>query len=329
MPRPQTVAVIGAGHYHAAYYPVYLDLLAEQRLAIVGVHDPDPAIAEDRARRVESRPYTDYKAMIEQTRPDFVVALGRHVDMPPVFRYLVEAGVPFLMEKPWGTDAATVNELAALAEAKGAWAAVPFSMRYSFWAESAREMLRRNQLGKASHILFRMVRPGVQRYIDQGCSWMLNKAEAGGGVLLNLGIHGFDLCRWLTGEEPELISAVTSHVVHSREVEDYAFATLRTPSGIIFHTEVGYTFPGDGSDDEQKLAAMRGVLRETASGYQLIKASGRTNIQAPPDYVGTWKRVILECLGNLARGEGPPATANDCARAVSLVFEAYAMAGEK
>jgi predicted dehydrogenase len=29
---------------------------------------------------------------------------------------------------------------------------------------------------------------------------MLSKAETGGSALINLGIHGFDLCRYLTGE---------------------------------------------------------------------------------------------------------------------------------
>ena len=50
-------------------------------------------------------------------------------------------------------------------------------------------------------------------------------------ALLNLGIHGFDVCRYITGEEPKVVAAVTSHAIHKREVEDYAHVTLRTPSG--------------------------------------------------------------------------------------------------
>ena len=67
-----------------------------------------------------------------------------------------------------------------------------------------------------------MIRPGVQRYRDQDSAWMLNKREAGGGVLLNLGVHGFDLVRLLTGEEPEVIGAITSNAVFGLDVEDYA-----------------------------------------------------------------------------------------------------------
>jgi predicted dehydrogenase len=154
------VAVTGVGHYHAAYYPGYLDLLRKHGCEIVGVADPDPRIAADRARLCDSVAFEDYREMLESTRPEFVVALGRHVDMPDVFRHLVAAGVPFLMEKPWGIDAATMSGLAALALDRRAWACVPFPMRFSPWAELTKQMYVAGELGEISHGLFRMVRPG-------------------------------------------------------------------------------------------------------------------------------------------------------------------------
>jgi predicted dehydrogenase len=86
--------------------------------------------------------------MIEETRPEFVIALGRHCDMPETFRFLVGARVPFLMEKPWGTDAATVAELADLAAARGAWVTVPFMTRYSFWAVTVKRMIEAGEFGR-------------------------------------------------------------------------------------------------------------------------------------------------------------------------------------
>jgi hypothetical protein len=38
--------------------------------------------------------------------------------------------------------------------------------------------------------------------------------------------------------------------------------------------------------------------------------------------------VVKDCLDRIGRGEPPPATVHDCARAVSLTFDAYRMAGE-
>ena len=70
--------MIGAGHYHATLAPFYLRILQDEKLDIVGVHDPDRGIAEDRAKRCGSTPFTDYRAMIDKTRPEFVLALSRH-----------------------------------------------------------------------------------------------------------------------------------------------------------------------------------------------------------------------------------------------------------
>jgi len=328
--RPTRVAVIGVGHYHATLPPNYLKILQDEKLDIVGVHDPNRAVAEDRARRCGSTAFTDYRAMIDKTKPEFVLSLNRHVDMPGPFRFLVDAGIPFLAEKPWGIDDKTVNELADYAEKKKAWATAPMSFRYSWWAETARKMVRSGELGTISHMLVRFNQPGIQRYIDEGNSWMLTKADAGGGALLNLGFHGFDLCRYITGEEPKVVSAVTSHSIWKREVEDYAFVTLRTPSGIVFLNEASYTFPTNGSDSERKIAAQKALVRATASGdgAQIIGPGRNETLNAPPGYMGSWPGVVRDCLDRIGRGEPPPASVRDCARAVSLTFDAYRAAGE-
>jgi len=329
--RPQRVVVIGADHYHATSTPNYLRILQDEKVDILGVHAPDKAIAAKWAGEYKSTPYTDYRVMIEKTKPEFVIALGRHVAMPAEFRFLVDTGIPFLMEKPWGIDDKTVNELADLAESKHAWAAVPMPFRYSMFAETAIEMRQKNELGTISHMLFRFNQPGVQRYVDLGSPWMLSKADAGGGALINLGIHGIDLFRYITSEEPQVVSAVTSHAVHKREVEDYAHVTLRTPSGIVFLNEASYTYPGTGGDQERKLSAQKVFLRATTSGgegVQIVGPGRDDTRRAPEGYLSGWPRVVHECLERIGRGEPPPASARDCARAVSLIFDAYRMAGE-
>jgi predicted dehydrogenase len=328
--RPQRVAVIGAGHYHATLAPFYLQILQNEKLEIAGVHDPDRSVAEDRARRCGSTPFTDYRLMIEKTKPEFVLSLNRHVDMPGPFRYLVDSGIPFLAEKPWGTDDKTVNELAAYAEKKNAWACAPMSFRYSLWTETARKMVKNGEFGTISHMLVRFNQPGIRRYLDEGNGWMVTKSEAGGGALLNLGFHGFDLCRYITGEDPKVVSAVTSHAIWKRDVEDYALVTLRTPSGIVFINEASYTFPANGSDSERKIAGEKALVRatNTGDGVQIIGPGRNETLTARADYVGSWAGVVKDCLDRIGRGEPPPATVHDCARAVSLTFDAYRMAGE-
>jgi predicted dehydrogenase len=136
--------------------------------------------------------------------------------------------------------------------------------RYTQWAEMARSMLQKDELGPVSHIVFRVIRPTMARYPVWDSPWMLSRDQAGGGALLNLGAHGFDVCRFITGDEPSVISAVLSNAVHQSEVEDYAHVTLR--------------------------------------------------------------RVLSECFERLRVGRPPPITAQDCARAVTLIHDAYRLA---
>jgi len=145
------------------------------------------------------------------------------------------------------------------------------------------------------------------------------------------GQHGIDLFRYITSEEPQVVSAVTSHAVHKREVEDYAHVTLRTPSGIVFLNEASYTYPGTGGDQERKLSAQKMFLRATTSGgegVQIVGPGRDETRRAPEGYLSGWPRVVHECLERIGRGEPPPASARDCARAVSLIFDAYRMTGE-
>jgi predicted dehydrogenase len=117
--------------------------------------------------------------------------------------------------------------------------------RYTTFSDTFRAMKKKGELGTISHGIFRFNQPSVQRYIDNGNPWNIVKKESGGGCAANLGIHGVDLCRYLTGEEPKVVGAVTSHLLHKKEVEDYCLIILRTPSGVVFHAESSYTFPAN------------------------------------------------------------------------------------
>jgi predicted dehydrogenase len=327
---PKRVAAIDVSHWHSAYDAAYLRILRDLGCDIVGVSDRAERIARERAERFGSTPFTDYRRMIETTAPEFVIALGRHCDMPDTFRFLVDTGIPFMMEKPWGIDPDTVAELARLAAEKGAWVSVPFMVRYSFWAVTVKRMIAEGEFGPISHIVYRGIRPTMRRYVEWDSPWMADKSQAGGGALLNLGGHGFDLARFLTGEEPEVVSAVVSRRVHGGEVEDYAFATLRMPSGILFHNEVGYTmptWPANRTDGEQKVAGERMLLRQIPDGLQILAPGREEMIPQPPAWQDGYPRAVSEALAALERGDPPPIPASECARAVRLIFDSYRAAG--
>jgi len=138
------------------------------------------------------------------------------------------------------------------------------------------------------------------------------------------------MARFLTGEEPELVSAVVSRRVHGGEVEDYALATLRMPSGILFHYEVGYTmptWPSNQTDGEQKVAGERMLLRRVPSGLQVLAPGREEMIPQPAEWQDGYPRAVREALEAYGRGDPPPIPASECAPAVHLIFDSYRVAG--
>ncbi len=329
MPMPNRFAVIDVSHWHSTHDAAYCSVLRDLDRQIVGVSDRNPAIAADRARRFGGRPFTDYREMIDTVKPEFVIALGRHVDMPDTFRFLVGTGLPFIMEKPWGVDPDTVASLVDMAMQRGSWVSVPFINRTSHWARTARRMLDEGAFGTVSHVVYRVIRPTLRRYIEWDSPWMQDPAVSGGGALMNLGGHGFDMAWFLTGEEPEVVSAVLSDAVHRAPVEDYALVTLRTPSGILFHNEVGYTmptWPKNQTDGEQKIAGSQLLFRATVQGLHILGPDRDELIPAPAGEKGAYPTWVRQTLEAFERGDPPPISASACARVARLTRTAYEIA---
>jgi predicted dehydrogenase len=322
------VAAIEVSHWHAVHDAAYLrHLVAMPDVALVGVQDGDAGLAAKRAAEVGNPPiFTDYHQMLKETRPDFVVALGRHRQMARIAHDLLDGGYPFLMEKPMGVNADEVQGIAEKAARVKGFAAVPLSQRYQPFAIRARQLLAEGRFGPVSHIYVRINRPGPARYPGWDCAWMLDPAEAGGGCLRNLGPHGFDIFLYLTGEEAHVTGAQLSRRAHGQRVEDYASVLLRSASGILGTIEVGNGFPRVGTDGEWKMAGRDAILTVKDGVMKLATASGDevtkgTEIEAP------YFTAVRDALDAWQRGAPPPIGVHDCVRVVRLIDQAYALAG--
>jgi predicted dehydrogenase len=295
-------------------------------VALVAVQDSDGALARKRAAEVGNpQVFTDYIRMLEETKPDFVMALGRHRQMARIAHDLLDRRVPFLMEKPMGISAEEVQSVADKAARTGVFAAVPLSQRYQPFAIRARELMAAGRFGPLSHIYVRINRPGPARYPAWDSGWMLDPAEAGGGCLRNLGPHGLDIFLHLTGEDARVTGAQISTRAHGQRVEDYASVLLRSSTGVLGTVEVGNGFPRVGTDGEWKIAGRDAILTVKDNVMRLATADGDevtpgTEIEAP------YYTTIRDALDCWQRGAPAPVGAADCARVARLIDQAYALA---
>ena len=324
------VAAIEVSHWHALNDAAYLrHLIAMSDVELVGIQDSDPAIVARRAAEVKNPPtFTDYKKMLAATRPDFVVALGRHSQMAAIAHDLLDAGYPFLMEKPMGISAAEIEAVAAKAAKLNAYVAVPLAQRYAPFAARARELLAAGRLGPLSHIYVRLNRPGPARYLAWDCAWMLDPAESGGGCLRNLGSHGLDMFLHLTGEDAQVTGAQLSNRAHEHAVEDYASVMLRSASGVLGTVEVGNGFPRVGTDGEWKLAGRDGILTMKDGIIKFATAAGDETLPGV-DLTTPYFTTLRDALDHWRNGKAPPIGVHDCARVVRLIDQAYSLAARQ
>ena len=322
------IAAIEVSHWHSLYDSAYLrHLTAMPDVQLVGVQDPSAEVAAQRAAALGGPPvFTDYPRMLAETRPDFVVALGRHSGMADTAHHLLDAGYPFLMEKPMGINADQVRRLADKAAAKGAFVAVPLAQRYQPFTARARQLLAEGRFGPLSHIYFRLNRPTSARYTAWGSPWMLDPAVAGGGCLRNLGPHGFDLFLFLTGEDARVTGAQLSRAALGERVEDYASVLVRSASGVLGTIEVGNGFPRDGTDGEWKIAGRDAILTMKDGIMKLATANG-DEVFPSPTVTPLYFTAVRDALDRWQRGEGPRISVHDCARVVRLIDQAYERAG--
>jgi predicted dehydrogenase/uncharacterized membrane protein YfcA len=306
------IAAIEVSHWHARHdSPTSATSSPCRRRA--GRHpDASAAILAERAAALGGPPaFTDAARMLDETRPDFVIALGRHRGMASTAHLLLDRGVPFLMEKPMGISAVEVRGIADRSAARGAFVAVPFIQRCQPFTARARQVLAEGRLGPVSHFYFRLNRPTSARYPGWGSPWMLDLAEAGGGCLRNLGPHGLDLFRFVLGEEAEVTGAQLSGRALGQPVEDYASVLLRSASGVIGTVEVGNTYPGDGTDGEWKIAGGDGFLAMKDGALRLRTRGGMT--RSPRGDRSPWRCSRPRRADHFRRGQPAPAGAEDCA----------------
>ena len=318
------IAAIGVGHWHSLFDAAYLKaLVGMPEVQLVGVQDADSELVAQRAGQLGAPPtFTDYREMLAKTRPDFVLALGRHSEMAATAHFLLDEGYPFLIEKPAGLDAREVKGVADKAAAKHAFAGVPLFQRFQPFVSHARRMLAEGAFGPVSHFYFRSNRPSSARYVAWGAPWMLDPAIAGGGSLRNVGLHGIDAFLYLTGEDAQVTGAQLSSRALGKRVEDYATVLLRTPSGVLGTIEVGNTFPGKGADAEWKLAGRDALLVQRDGALRCATAAGEQDLAGPPEEPPS-AIAVRDALARWQSGKPPATGIEDCYRAMRLVDEAY------
>ncbi|KKA10851.1 hypothetical protein VP03_27155 [Sinorhizobium meliloti] len=323
------IALIDTAHWHV---PLYLDALGKADVEIVGISDPTGSTGPSLARRFKTKSFSTCEELLAVVRPDLAFVFGRHIDMPTTANSLLDREIPFAIEKPCGLRAADVRQLAEKAARKKAFVAIPFIFRLS---DTMRVIQSGETPVKLDHASFRFIAGPPSRYQRAGTPWMLDREIAGGGPLINIGVHMVDLFRTLSGSEVVAVSAFATSHIHNLQIEDFIAVTLQCASGTVGTIECGYTFPSIPNQQREFTFSLRDgkrFLRSVEEGIEVIR-SGPNGIQhevVPAEFETDlyYSNFVGHVLEALQEGSATIADFQDAAGVLELVEAAYSSAAD-
>ena len=154
-----------------------------------------------------------------------------------------KAGKHVLCEKPMSISVAEAEAMIAACKAANVKLMIAYRCHYEPTNLRAVQLIREGNLGQVQAI-----ESAFGFNMGRG-EWRTSKALAGGGPVYDVGIYSLNACRYLTGEEPDHISAYASTIDHDgrfNEVEENVSWIMRFPSGIVAScaTTYGAGMPG-------------------------------------------------------------------------------------
>ncbi len=169
----------------------------------------------------------DYRAVID-SGVDAVFVCTPNRFIPDVVVAALDAGKHVFCEKPPGRCIADIERIMEAEKRNPKLTLkVGFNHRYHFGIMEAKKIVDSGKYGK---ILW--VRGVYGKAVGSPDEWRSDPAVAGGGILLDQGIHMLDLFRYFCGEFTEIKSMCTT-AFWNIPLEDNAFALLRNERGLI------------------------------------------------------------------------------------------------
>ncbi len=240
------VAVFDVSHWH---FPLYVPALRDPGIEVVGITDSEAFAGARLAAEFGCRLYASNDDLLNEDF-DFALVFSRHSEMAGLAERLIDRGIPFLIEKPCGLNLHEVSRIRRLAEQKAVHVSVPFILRMS---ELSARLSPANGFSPEGfqHLSFRFIAGPIDRYERNGCRWMLDKRLAGGGSMLNLGVHFAELITCLTNAPITEVSAQVRTYRPDVTVDEQAVLTCRNAAGQIGVIETGYLYPSTPEDQRE------------------------------------------------------------------------------
>jgi predicted dehydrogenase len=302
--------------------------LGDSRL--VAVADTNRARAEHLAGQFpDCAACAEWQEAVARPDVDAVLVATTNQSLAPVTLAAVRHGKHVLVEKPAARSAAELAPVVEAARKAGVVAKVGFNKRFHPAFLKARELF---DGGEPGPLLYVRGRYGHGGRIGYDREWRADPDVAGGGEMLDQGVHLIDLARWFAGDFVE-VQGHTATYFWDMPVEDNGFLLLKTARGQAAWLHASCTewknlfcfevFCRHGKLQIDGLGGSYGV--ERLSYYRMLPQMGppETTIWEYPSEDRSWHREFAHFRDCVERGGRLSGDLEDALAALEIVGQVY------
>jgi predicted dehydrogenase len=274
--------------------------------------------------------YDSPAELFRKEKPDLALVAMEAKLAPPVIHAALDAGCHIMAEKPACVRLAEFEALAAKAKASNRHLMLALGNRVDPYVIEMLRIVQGGHIGKVFgvelHIVAdqtRLTRPAYHK------TWVAQKARAGGGHLIWLGIHWLDLAMFLTKSKIKEVAGFTANVGGQPiDTEDSAVVAMRFDNGTLGTITSGYYLDKSyhsmlkvwGSHGWAEMRKHTGQGLEWYSTKEATPVVHRVNKDDQPTGYTPFIQSVVRSVAGL---QPPPLTTADSLEALKVVFAAY------
>jgi predicted dehydrogenase len=261
---------------------------------------------------------------------DVVLIATLNAALAPIALQAVRAGKHVLLEKPGAISVAEIDALLAAAKETGVQVRIGYNHRYHPACLKALEIFRSGALGP---IMFLRGRYGQGGRIGYDKEWRADPKLAGGGELIDQGVHLIDLAGIFLGDFAT-VEGHTATYFWDMQVDDNAFLSLRNAEGKTAWLHVSCTewknlfsleiYGRDAKLHWEGLGGSYGVERLTH--YKMLPQMGppETTVFEYPRGDESWRMEMDAFFGDIRLGRTPEPGLKEARAVLAVVEKIYA-----